>query len=137
MASDSERFFERYAQALNSGDAGELSDFHLLPTIFMTDDSKKVCSLRPELVAYNQALLNSLHKAGVEKHIPQVNQAMRLSDSVLFCNVRWQCLDSAGSAFFSSTCSYTLQHNAENVLKIIVVVLDGDESFLTSLGEIN
>ena len=132
MASQSETFFEEYAEALNSGDANTLSGFHLLPTIFMNDQKKKVCNGHDELMRYNTRLLENLEHAGVAKHVPLVNQAMRLSESVLFCNVRWRCFDRDDNVMFSSTCSYTLQQESEDVFKIIVVVLDGEESRIIS-----
>lgn len=132
MASQSETFFEDYAMALNSDNANILSEFHLLPTIFMTDQKKKVCNDHDELMKYNTRLIENLEQAGVAKHIPLVNQAMRLSESVLFCNVRWRCFDRDDNVMFSSNCSYTLQQASEDVFKIIVVVLDGEESRIIS-----
>ncbi len=137
MASQSETFFTEYADALNSNDPILITEFHVMPSVFVTDSAKIVCNDQAKVVEVYQRMLESLNNNGELTHMPQVNQAMRLSESVIFCNVRWQCMDKDDKLVFSSTCSYTLQNDSAGKLKIIVVVLDGEEKFLSKVANLD
>lgn len=137
MASHSEVFFSEYALALNANDPKRVADFHLLPSVFVTDSTKIVCNDQQKVIEVYQRMLDSINHGGNLTHSPQVNQAMRLSDSVIFCNVKWKCLDHNDDLVFTSTCSYTLQSDGNNGLKIIVVVLDGEEEFLAKVASLD
>lgn len=130
MASQSEQFFINYAHSIAANDPNSMAEHHLLPTVFVTDNIKQVCNQLSAVEKINQRLLDGLNSKEVSISVPQINQAMRLSDSILFCTVKWQFLNQNEETCFSATCSYTLQSDKNGQLKIIVSVLDDDDKIL-------
>ena len=130
MASQTEDFFEQYAATLALHDADALSKHHLLPCVFMLDDDKRIIHEQDEMVTINQNYIEALEALHVVKHKALVNQAIRLSDKILFANVRWQFKDKDDKTVYSGQCSYTLQQVEDNELKIIVEVIDDEDRIL-------
>lgn len=135
MASQTEVFFEHYAATMDAGDAGSMSEMHLVPCIFVSDEKKLVCAKFEDILRYNQQLINSLHKVGVVTHAAQVNQAMRLSETILFSNVRWQFKNAQQETVLACYCSYTLQVVDKESLRIIVAVVDDEDKAISKLLE--
>ena len=133
MASQSEQFFEHYQQALNAADPVVISDFHLLPSIFVNDDSKVVCSSNDSLLKVNQGIVDSLMNLAIDECQAQVMQAMRLSDKVTFCSVRWKLCGQKHPQPITCNCSYTSQTLPDGEYKIIVSVMD-DEHGVFAVG---
>lgn len=132
MPSQSEAFFEQYAQTLNSKNAGEIARYHMLPSVFVIDETKKIFHAYKDVENEIQAFINALDERGCTEHVPQVNQAIRLSDKILFSNVRWQYKNEEGEVLCTTHCSYTLQQVNDSELKIIVEVIDDEDKVITS-----
>lgn len=133
MADRIEQFFTHYAQAVDDGAVQSMSECSVKPMIFVSDDVKNVCHTQQDIEKVNSLLLKGLDKGGVVKHVPKVTQSMRLSDAVLFVAVRWHFVDASDTTIFSCFCSYTLQVEASNELKILVVVLDDEQKTISKL----
>lgn len=132
MASQSEAFFVDYAKALDAGDVDALTNMHFMPSVFVSDETKHICALPEDIQDYNGRLVGALKRAGVVRHEPQVNQAMRLSDSIMFVTVKWRMKDDADATCFECYCSYTIQ-TQDDKLKIVVAVLDDENQKITQL----
>lgn len=132
MPSQTEAFFKQYAETLDRHVAGELANHHLLPCVFVLDEQKKIVHDREEVELMNSRLIQALKSKGVVSHTPQVNQAIRLSDKILFSTVRWQFRDEEDKVQMTIHCSYTLQQLDETELKIIVEVIDDEDKVITS-----
>lgn len=132
MPSQTEAFFNRYADTLNQHEPGELAKLHMLPSVFVVDESKKILHDFSEVENMNRKFIEALQGYGVVSHSPQVNQAIRLSDKILFANVRWQFRDADDKVKLTTHCSYTLQQIDETDLKIIVEVIDDEDKVLTA-----
>ena len=130
MASQTEDFFENYAETLALHDAKALSKHHLLPCVFMLDDDKRIIHEPEEMIRLNKSYIEALEALNVVKHKALVNQAIRLSDNILFANVRWQFKDKDDKTVYSGQCSYTLQQVENDELKIIVEVIDDEDRIL-------
>ncbi len=135
MASQTEMFFKHYAECMDAGDAVAMSQLHLVPSIIVSDDKKQVCATSEDVQQYNQQLLSSLKKVGVTQHVVLVNQAMRLSDTILFSNVRWQFKDDQQQTLITCYCSYTLQVIDPDTLRVIVAVVDDEDKAISKLLE--
>ena len=132
MPSQTEDFFRQYAQTLDKHETSALANHHLLPCVFVLDDQKTIVHEQSEIELLNQRFIDALRNEGVVRHVPQVNQAIRLSDKILFSNVRWQFKDAQDNTLLSTQCSYTLQQVGETELKIIVEVIDDENNLLIS-----
>lgn len=133
MPIDSERFLERYAEALNTFNYKNIAGFYSTPSVIMDDKGKTVLNSLEDI---EQALVNvfgKIAKSGISKFVPQVQQTMRLSDTLFFSKMRWQFYDQDGEYQFSCATSYTLQKSADEQLKIIVAVIDDDEKKLSAI----
>ncbi|MCC2616806.1 hypothetical protein LJ739_11190 [Aestuariibacter halophilus] len=133
MSSQAERFFEGYQQALNANDAAAMTALHQTPSIFVSDQTKRVCSQVDDIRTVNQSMIDGINNAGASRCEALVNQAMRLSDSVFFVNVRWQLFDQADKKLSVCHCSYTLQRDAAGDLHIIVAVLDDEDKLFSAM----
>ena len=137
MSSQTETFFENYANALNIRSAQELAHYHLVPCVFMVDESKNIYHDMADIEGVFKRLLNAFESRRIVSYAPQVNQAIRLSENILFANVRWQFCNSEKETVISCHCSYTLQQVDENKLKIIVEVIDDEDNVISSLMQGN
>jgi hypothetical protein len=126
MASTVQQFFETYAASLDAGDAESVSGAYFVPTVVMNDDAKRVHTKREDIVTYIQEMKEQLAEAQVVSSKADVCQTMRLSENILFSNVKWTFNDAQGQKVFSCFISYTLQLESES-LKIIVSVIDDEE----------
>lgn len=133
MSSQTEAFFEQFACVVNSGETEQMADFHLLPSVFVTDESKRVCSQRDDVNVLYQELFRAMNALGVTEHQAQLNQAMRLSETVTFANVRWRHLDINGQQVCATNSSYTLQTSECGGPKVIVAVLDDEAKIMSRL----
>ncbi|MCV2885614.1 hypothetical protein OE749_13015 [Aestuariibacter sp. AA17] len=133
MASLTEEFFNQYQQAMNDKRVDTLTSYHSLPSVFVLNDIKRVASTSEDIDEVNQGFLQALSQKEVSHCEALVNQAIRLSDSVLFASVRWQFKDVGNRLLITSYCSYTMQVVDEQTLKIIVAVIDDQENALTGL----
>ncbi|GAA0856720.1 hypothetical protein [Aliiglaciecola litoralis] len=133
MSDRMELFFSKYATALDNGDAEALSDLSVRPMIFVSDETKRICHSHKEVVEVNSNLIAGLGGGGVVKHQPTVTQSMRLSDTVLFVSVRWEFFDTNDAKLFSCICSYTLQIENDDSVKVLVLVVDDEQKIITEL----
>jgi ketosteroid isomerase-like protein len=128
-----DHFFKNYAKAYDNDDANEVVSFYHIPAVLISDENKKVYSLRDELVSYFEALIMELQTLDVVRHEARVMQLMKLSETIIFTNVTWLFFNPSEEEVFSCTVSYTLQKSADDNMAIIIAVLDDEEKQLTKL----
>ena len=133
MPVNTEKFLDTYAQALNTFDAKLAAKFYLLPTIIMNDHGKKVMTTEAEVQETFERTLGQLKQVGVTKLVPQLNQTIRLSDSLYFSKTQWQFFDKQDTRLFGCSTSFTLQMLPDNSLRVIVVVVDDNENALSKI----
>lgn len=133
MSNTLERFIQEYAAALENKDVAHLTACCSRPTVFVSDEKKRVCNSSTDLDEANQHFLSLLNNGGVARLEPKILQSMRLSDAFQFVSVRWTFYDAQQQMLFYCNCSYTLQTTLNGELKIVVVVLDDEQSILQQL----
>lgn len=126
MPSSTQQFFDNYAALLDAGDADGVAAAYFVPTVVMNDDAKRVLTRREDIAAYIDEFRSQLVSAGVSHSKAEVCQTMRLSENIMFSNVKWTFMNSERQKVFSCFISYTLQLESES-LKIIVSVIDDEE----------
>lgn len=132
MPTPSQQFFEEYARAYESQDAYEVANLYFIPAVIMSDDRKNVFTNLDDVADQIRELMDKLEDVGVVHYEPEVCQSMKLSENIMFSNVKWTFLDSADEIIFTCMVSYTLQV-VEDSLKIIVTVIDDEERELEKL----
>ncbi|WP_340680646.1 hypothetical protein [Paraglaciecola sp.] len=130
---DVQQFLNDFAEALNGNELEQAARFSLFPSIIMGDHNKSVFNSRRELEAIFRRFIVGLNANGIVKLVPQVKQTMRLSDSLLFSNIRWQLLAQDGQLRLSASSSYTIQKMPDQQLKIIITVIDDEEKQLMKI----
>ncbi|TRY30748.1 hypothetical protein [Aliiglaciecola sp. M165] len=133
MVDTLEQFFAQYSEAMDNADVQRLTSFSMKPMVFVSDETKTICHSLQDIDKVHQLLMSSLKQGGVVKHIPKIMQSMRLSDSVRFVKVRWVFCDGADQALFSCYCSYTMQVENGDTLKILISVLDDEQNIISDL----
>lgn len=126
MASATQVFFDSYAASLDAGDAEAVAKAYFVPTVVMNDDAKRVHTRREDIIAYIIEMKEQIETTGATKSRAEVCQTMRLSEHIMFSNVKWTFKNEADEKVFSCFISYTLQLESES-LKIIVSVIDDEE----------
>lgn len=132
MPSQSQDFFNQYAQAYESYDADAVADMYFLPAVIMSDHSKNVYTKHEGIAEVIGELMDKLESVGVTFYEAEVCQSMRLSENIMFSNVKWFFKDAVEKILFSCFVSYTLQLD-HGSLKIIVSVIDDEERELEKL----
>lgn len=133
MAVNTDEFFARYQKAVNAKDAEEVAQFHMLPSVFVLDDIRRVATTREELLQIQTRFLNALSMQSIDSVEASVNQAIVMSDNVIFANVKWDFKGADNTVKLTSFCSYTMQIEDEDRLNIIVAVIDDQDKVLASL----
>ncbi|NCP64908.1 MAG: hypothetical protein GW763_06850 [Paraglaciecola sp.] len=123
-------FLNAYAQSLNNQDAVQAASFFMLPTVIMSDHLRRVVNEQEKLEQLLGTFIGKLKAGGISQFKPMINQTMRLSDTLLFTNIRWQLCDENGLSCISCAASYTMQEMPNEQLKIIIAVIDDDKKQL-------
>ena len=58
MAVNTDEFFARYQKAVNTKDAEQVAQFHMLPSVFVLDDIKRVATTKEELLQIQTRFLS-------------------------------------------------------------------------------
>jgi|GEM_PF-6953454 len=132
MPMSTQLFFENYAKAYESGVPEAVSELYFIPAVIMSDDAKNVFTDEKDVAHHIQELMDKLELIGVVQIMPDVCQTMRLSENILFSNVKWLFSDLQGKQIFTCFVSYTLQF-VDNELRVIVSVIDDEERELAKL----
>lgn len=132
MSSHSQLFFDDYARAYERYDAQAVAEMYFVPAVIMSDESKNVYTSHEAIAGVIDELMDSLQSIGVVMCEADVCQTMRLSENIMFSNVKWTFKDVKEQKLFSCFVSYTLQSVGES-LKIIVSVIDDEERELERL----
>lgn len=132
MPMSTQSFFENYARAYESGVPEAVSELYFIPAVIMSDDAKNVFTNAKDVTHHIQELMDKLEQVGVVQVMPDVCQTMRLSENILFSNVKWLFSDLQGNPIFSCFVSYTLQI-VDSELRVIVSVIDDEERELSKL----
>ena len=126
MPTDTQAFFERYAEAYEKYDPKAVAELYFIPAVIMSDDSKDVFTTNADVTMYVERLMDKLRLIGAAKFNPDVCQTMRLSENILFSNVKWDFSTEDNQLIFSCFVSYTLQ-SIDGELKVVVTVMDDEE----------
>ncbi|KXI28662.1 hypothetical protein [Paraglaciecola hydrolytica] len=130
---DVQQFLTNFAETFNNNKPELAATFCLLPSIIIGDHNKTVLNSQKALQAIFSRFIRRLHAKGIVNFVPEVNQTMRLSDSLLFTNIRWQLFDKEGQLQVNGSSSYTMQLMPDQQLKIIITVIDDEEKQLEKM----
>lgn len=132
MPTLSQQFFDDYARAYEMYDAQAVAQMYFVPSVIMSDETKNVYTSHEAIAEVIDELMDKLQSVGAVLCEGEVCQTMRLSENIMFSNVKWTFKDAQQQKLFSCFVSYTLQSVGES-LKIIVSVIDDEERELERL----
>jgi len=133
MSTNSKNFLDLYAKALNTFDPKIIASFCSLPTIIMHDNGRKIITSKDYLEQVTRRIFTTFNQAGIKKFVPQLQQTLRLSDTLWFSKMRWRFYNENEQLCFGCATSYTLQKMPDNQLKVIVMIIDDDEKKLAKI----
>lgn len=125
-----QRFLAEFADTFNQQQTNLATEFCSLPSIIIDDNSKKILNDRHELVAWFEGFFARFNAAGITRFQPIVKRTMRLSDTLLFSNARWQLFDENEQLAVSIASSFTLQKMLDGAYKIMITVIDDEKQQL-------
>lgn len=128
-----QRFLEDFAATLNTNNLTSATQFCLLPSIIIDDHSKTVLNQHSDIEKVFKQFIQGLNAQGIVKFVPEVKQTMRLSERLLFTNIRWHLYDQSEQLRMSNSSSYTLQKMPDQQFKIIITVIDDSEKELEKI----
>ncbi|MBT0584798.1 hypothetical protein [Alteromonas oceanisediminis] len=128
-----DKFFYTLSEVMNSAEIAQLLSFYHLPSVFVSDEEKTVCSTPDQVSSRLLALF--AHSNNIEKieHQATVVHVMSLSDSILFAKVDWRICDENNQMCTTCSTSYTLERGGMHGFDIIVSVIDEEERALDDL----
>lgn len=135
MKQSSQEFFDIYMKAYDQFSAEDVAELYYVPSIIMSEDQKNVMITKEQVIESIQSLMDNLKKIGVVSHKFEILQSMRLSESILFTNVKWLLLNDNNEQLFTCHVSYTLQRSKSGELLVVASVLDDEESQILKLME--
>lgn len=128
----SQEFFDDHAKGYYDNSAMSVAEHFFVPSVIMSNETKNVFTSIDAVAKQIQEFMNKLVSLGVEHFEPEVCQTMKLSENILFSNVKWVYKDDAGQEVLHCFVSYTLQSENDS-LKIIVSVIDDQQRELAKL----
>lgn len=132
MPTPTQNFFNHYAEAYDAMDAEKVAESYFIPSVVMSDSQKLVFTKAKDIANHIQGLMDKLAMLNVKYFEPEVCQTMRLSENIMFTNVKWTFKNDKEEKVITCFVSYTLQLEGDS-LKIIVSVIDDEERELGKL----
>lgn len=128
----SQKFFDDYAEGYYNNSSTAVAEHFFVPSVIMSNETKNVFTSIEAVAKQIQEFMNKLVSLGVAQFEPEVCQTMKLSENILFSNVKWVYKDETGQEILHCFVSYTLQSENDS-LKIIVSVIDDQQRELAKL----
>lgn len=125
-----QRFLAEFADTFNQQQSNLATEFCSLPSIIIDDHNKKILNDRSELMLWFERIFARVNAAGITRLEPTVNRIMRLSDTLIFTNARWQLFDENQQPAVSIASSFTLQKMLNGAFKIMITVIDDENQQL-------
>lgn len=126
-------FFVDFAGALNKKDATKVSQYYYTPSIFVSRESKQVCSDGQQLVKNNQQFIEHLFPKESCECTAKILKTIKLSSKLFFCMVEWQYKDENAMVGDNPLMSFTLKSEGGNQFKIMVTVINETANDLNAL----
>ena len=128
----SQEFFDDYAKGYYNNSPQSVAEHFFVPSVIMSNETKNVFTSTDAVAKQIQEFMNKLVSLGGAQFKPEVCQTMKLSENILFSNVKWVYKDETGLEILHCFVSYTLQSENDS-LKIIVSVIDDQQRELAKL----
>jgi hypothetical protein len=128
-------FFQRYAEAFNNSDLDAAIDLFGLPSIVMTDERKLIMVKREDVELEIKRVMEKFEDRGVVTFEPTVEQVMKMSDTLRFCNISWSFKGADGNEMFNGEDSFTLQTKDDTFEVVAMVVREDDEVYYQTVEE--
>jgi ketosteroid isomerase-like protein len=130
---DIKQFFEAFSDAYGDKNAERIAECYRQPCVLMSDDKKHMYSTRQEITDFANHVLARFEKVGAVNHAATVLHSLKMSDDIIFVQVKWEASDESHTRLFGCHVSYTLKIDNQDSLKIMISVLDDEEKALSQL----
>jgi len=122
-----QRFLDRFASAMTSGDTHAVAQLWEAPA-FVIDDRDSIAVPNLEAVEHFFAGAKDQYNAqGITTTKAEIVDLDWVSDNLVVARVRWPYLDDAGNTRGAESSSYTLKRNRDGDFKLRVVLMRGVE----------
>ncbi len=130
---DIKQFFEVFARAYDEKSAESIAACYRQPCVLMSDDKQHMYSTREEVLEFANHVLQRFDKLGAVNHSASVIHSLKMSEDVLFVQVKWEASNEERERLFGGHASYTMKVDSEGSLKIMISVLDDEEKAMSQL----
>ena len=117
------RFFERYGQALSSGDLQVIVACWGIPSFFLSDHSVHLVGAPPEIKAFFSNAFDQYSAQELMTTHPEVIQMEQLSRHTVSVDVRWSNRDGEGVERSSESWRYTLRVRDDEEPRIHIAIV--------------
>ena len=124
------QFFDSLSMAMNSVDEENLLPYYHVPSVFVSNEEKTVCSSEEKVRERLHRLFDNCHHSQGIDHQAKVVHCMSLSDSILFAKIDWQVTNNQNEQKNVCSTSYTLERGGKHGFDIIVSVISEEEVIL-------
>lgn len=130
---DIKAFFDAFADAYDNKNPDSVAACYRQPCVLMSDDNKHMYSTREEITDFAEHVLERFEKIGAVNHVASVIHSLKMSEDIVFVQVKWEASDKNHARLFGCHVSYTMKVDAQGALKIMISVLDDEEKALSQL----
>ena len=120
-----QQFFDRFAQALTSGDVPTVVSLWQVPAYVMSDAEIHPVGSPAEIEQFFGGAKQRYNAQGIVSTRAEIAQLQWPTERIAMVEVRWPYLDAHGREVGEESSSYTLRRNDEGELRLCVTVMHG------------
>jgi ketosteroid isomerase-like protein len=117
-----QRFFERYGEALSSGDLPAIARCWEMPALFLSDQGARPVSSFAEVEALFATAVEWSHHMGLMSTRPEIERIERLGLRLVSVDLRWPAFDAKGAERSSERSRHVLSLAADGEPRIRVAI---------------
>ncbi|MBX2993413.1 MAG: hypothetical protein KF681_01270 [Bdellovibrionaceae bacterium] len=119
-------FFNKFNEAMTSGDGEAMAALWAVPALVMSDDMVRAVRTSESVSAFFANSNEQYNERGIVGSRPEVQHLDWLTDKIVMVEVRWPYLDQDGHERGSESSTYTLRRDDAGDFKVQAVVMHGE-----------
>jgi hypothetical protein len=126
-AANVQRFLDRFAKAMTSGDTKAVAELWEAPAFVIDEQATIPVSSLADVERFFAGSKDQYNERGITTTKAEILDLDWVSDNLVVARVRWPYLDDAGKTLGAESSSYTLKRNGDGDFKLRVVLMRGVE----------
>jgi hypothetical protein len=121
-------FLDRFARAITSGDARQITSLWGVPSLVMGDNGVQAVNSLEEVKQFFAGAKEQYNARGITDTRPDIFGLEWATDRIAIVSVRWPYLDASGKERGEEASTYTLRRDDAGDLKVQAVIMRGEST---------